>query len=186
MTRIEKWKKIKGYEKLYEISSFGRVKSLPRVSLLPNGGKRYYPVIIRKNGKNIWGYENVDLYKNGVGKMITIHRLVAIAFIPNPDNNPQVNHKDGVKTNNNVNNLEWVTRSENQLHAFKTFRKKLYGEDSSNNKLKEVEVLKVYEMLKDGKSQEEIANIFNVGQSLISLIANGKRWSHIFNKHNNI
>jgi hypothetical protein len=91
--------------------------------------------IFRKKGKNVWGYENVNLYKNGVGSMFAIHRLVALAFIPNKENKPQVNHKDGIKTNNHVENLEWMTCSENQLHAFKTFRKKQYGEDCSGNKL---------------------------------------------------
>lgn len=115
----EIWKDIKDYEGLYQVSNLGRVKSLNH---------------IRKNGKNSkymqkgkvlhkWisccGYYQVVLSKNGKVKRLTIHRIVAQVFIPNTLNKPQVNHKDGNKLNNCVDNLEWCTRSENQLHAWK-------------------------------------------------------------------
>lgn len=70
--------------------------------------------------KNSGGYLGVTLYNNGEGSKKRIHRLVAEAFIPNPDNKPDINHKDGNKTNNSVDNLEWVTKSENMLHAYQT------------------------------------------------------------------
>lgn len=102
----EIFKDIKDYDGLYQISNCGRVKSLKRN-------------IILKPSANNKGYLHVILYKNGNSKIGRIHRLVAENFIPNPGNKPQINHIDGHKSNNNVNNLEWVTNSENQKHAFK-------------------------------------------------------------------
>lgn len=96
----EEWKDIDGYEGLYQISNYGRLRSF----VDKNGHKR---IIIRKFQKNTKGYLQTRIYKNGKGKTVKIHRLVAEAFIPNPDNLPQVNHKDEDKTNNCVWNLEW-------------------------------------------------------------------------------
>lgn len=113
---LEIWKPIRGYEGLYEISNLGRVKSLSRVT--PHNG-RTYPTKILKPHVNTKHYLDVDLCRNGVQKRHRIHRLVAEAFIPNPNNKPQVNHIDCDKNNNCVDNLEWCDNSENQIHAFK-------------------------------------------------------------------
>ena len=95
---------IKGYEGLYTVTSDGAVIGL-------KSGKELKPM-------NMRGYLRVKLYKNAKSKTHSIHRLVASAFIPNDQGKDQVNHKDGNKSNNNVSNLEWVTQSENQIHAF--------------------------------------------------------------------
>lgn len=99
------WKPIPGYEGLYSVSSDGKVKSLFRYhrTLKPN---------VSKNG-----YESVELFKDKKSKRLLVHRLVAIAFIPNPENLPQVNHKDENKRNNSVSNLEWVTAKQNMAHG---------------------------------------------------------------------
>ena len=107
----EIWKPIKGYEGLYEVSNLGRVKSLkrwhhPRENIL-------------KNKFTTDGYYETALLKNGKYKYIRTHRIVAQTFIPNEMNKKEVNHKDGNKLNNCVDNLEWVTSSENQKHAYK-------------------------------------------------------------------
>ena len=101
----EIWKYIDGYEGLYKVSNLGRVKSL---NYRRSGKER-----MLKPGNTGDGYLFVILYKNGKIKYFTIHRLVANAFLENPDHKSDVNHKDENKTNNRVDNLEWVTRKEN-------------------------------------------------------------------------
>lgn len=113
----EIWKDIKGYEGLYQVSNLGRVKSLRRLVKFSNGSIREYPEKILKQYKAN-GYWVVGLNSHGK-KTVGVHRLVAEAFIPNPDNLPQVGHKDeknfktGNECNNNVDNLEWTTAKEN-------------------------------------------------------------------------
>lgn len=114
----EVWKDIEGYEGLYQVSSFGRVKSF---DITDNLG-RIRKGRILKGCKNTNGYLLVNLYKNSIGHSKNIHRLVAEAFIPNPDNKPQVNHIDEDKTNNVVSNLEWMTVKENSNHGTRNER----------------------------------------------------------------
>ena len=116
----EIWKDIENYEGLYQVSNLGRVKSLPRKRITPTGWpylskEKILTPKLRKDG-----YLEISLYTKGKSKSYFIHRLVAQAFIPNTESKPQVNHIDGDKTNNQVNNLEWATREENMQHAFKT------------------------------------------------------------------
>ncbi len=117
----EIWKDIPGYEGYYQVSNKGRVRCLERYVSRNDGRhglviQRVDPRIIRPLTLKT-GYKSVMLHKEGKTKRTTIHRLVALAFIPNPHNKRTVNHKDGVRTNNNVENLEWCTQSENILHA---------------------------------------------------------------------
>lgn len=109
----EIWKSVSGYEGLYEISSLGRVKSL-------HFKKPHIVGTRRRGGPNNDDYWVVELTRNKSQNQYAIHRLIAIAFIYNPENKPQVNHKDGVKTNNAISNLEWNTVSENTKHAYDT------------------------------------------------------------------
>ena len=103
----EEWRPVVGYEGLYEVSSYGRVRSLDRFYYRLHKGKVLSPT------KDRYGYLTVTLNCNGKSKTIKIHRLVAQAFIENPDNLPQVNHKDEVKSNNCVDNLEWCSAKYN-------------------------------------------------------------------------
>ena len=107
----EIWKPILNYEGLYEVSNWGRVKSL-----------KFGKERILKPGTNKYGYLIVILCKNGKVKSFSVHRLVAEVFIPNPHNYPCVNHKDECKTNNNVNNLEWCTYTYNNNYGTKIER----------------------------------------------------------------
>ena len=110
---MEVWKDIPGYEGLYQVSNLGRVKSLPRLRY--NGNTWYLTKeIVRKPCIGEQGYERVTLSKDKVKKTHLVHRLVAIAFIPNPENKPEVNHiREFEKRNNCVDNLEWATSEEN-------------------------------------------------------------------------
>ena len=118
----EIWKWIDGYENMYQVSNLGRVRSVDRdvyCEVSPNKLQHIYGKVL-KQGTNHKGYPIVYLSKDGKQKTITVHRLVALTFIENPLNLPQVNHIDGNKTNNNVSNLEWCDNSYNQIHAHKT------------------------------------------------------------------
>ena len=118
----EIWKDIEGYEGIYQVSNFGVVKSLGRY--VENSGtiNGLYHVkekfLIPTANKKRHDYFTIMLCKNGKQKRVRLNRLVAQAFIPNPDNKPEVNHIDGEKSNNRADNLEWVTSKENKEHAW--------------------------------------------------------------------
>jgi len=99
------WKPIKGYKGLYKISSLGQVR-------------RIDTGLILKYCINSSGYPVLNLCRDGIQKLYLLHRLIALAFIPNPENKPHVNHKNSVRTDFSINNLEWVTSSENIQHAY--------------------------------------------------------------------
>lgn len=115
----EIWKKINGYEGIYEISNLGRIKSVPRTHYMGNNRQRVIRERIRKFMAYA-GYWRVNLNKNGVQKNYKVSRLVAQTFLPNYENKPCVNHKNGIKKDNRVENLEWATIAENNLHAYVT------------------------------------------------------------------
>lgn len=114
---MERWKAINGYEGIYEVSNKGDVRNIATGKLL----KR------RSNGN---GYVRIELWKNHKGKKYYMHRLVAEAFIPNPDGKTEVNHKDLDTSNNAVENLEWVSSSENTIHAIDNKALKAWGNEA--------------------------------------------------------
>ena len=115
----EIWKDIEGYEGLYQVSNLGRVRSLDRKSRNRNGEILLKGKVL-KCYTSSHGYPTATLSKNGIRKKIAVHILVGKAFIPNNENKPEINHIDGNKSNNVVTNLEWVTYSENLIHAWRT------------------------------------------------------------------
>lgn len=140
----EVWKPVKGYEGLYEISSLGRLRSMPKqCGLSPRKMKIINPVIDKD------GYLRASLYKNGISKNRHIHRLVAEAFIPNPNNLPQVNHKDEDKKNNCTDNLEWCTNYYNSNYGSRniTISEKMKGKNVNCPSLSK----RVAQYTKDGR-----------------------------------
>ena len=111
----EKWKPVVGYEGLYEVSSLGRIRSLSR-SIQGNKGEYVIPSRILK-GHYCYGYRYVELRKGGKPKLYRVHRLVAEAFLPNPNKYPIINHKNEIKDDNRVDNLEWCTYKYNSNYG---------------------------------------------------------------------
>lgn len=147
----EQWKPIPDWEEEYEISNFGRVKRLARTETYIRSDtgqevERHYADLIMKLYKSkSTGYMEVGLRSGERSAYPNVHRLVAQAFIPNPDNKPQVNHKDGNKENNCVENLEWVTESENIIHSVETgLRPSAKGTDRSAKAIKCTETGQVF------------------------------------------
>jgi len=164
----EIWKDILNYNGIYQISNIGRVKSY-----------KNNKITILKNYTNNKGYPEVNLKYNSKKKHLMIHRLIAIYFIDNPENLPEVNHKDGNKLNYKINNLEWCTHAENIQHAYDTGLQKLQlGEKNSSAKLTEQQVLDIRKIDKS-ISSAIIAKQYNMGKTAIKSIRARKTWKHI-------
>ncbi len=181
----EIWKDIEGYEGLYQVSNLGRVKSLERL-VTPRPGVAYTrpEQIIKHNyGSKIKGYPNLNLCRDGRVVNALIHRLVAQAFIPNPDNKRCINHIDGDKNNFKISNIEWVTHSENTKHAFRTGLQKqnhVFGTGHGMSKMNGLYVQVIRETYASNMgSQRSIAEYFKVAQATIRNIIIRKTWSHI-------
>lgn len=170
----EQWADIEGYEGRYQISTFGRVKSLP-------WKQRPTPRILCPK-LSTGNYLDIVLWKNDKPKPILIHRLVAQAFIPNPDNKPQINHIDGCKINAYVGNLEWATPSENIRHAFDTgLHKAPQGADRPQAKLTNGQVRYIRDNI-ENLNTVELAKIFGVTSSVISAVQLGKTYKNVGGK----
>lgn len=187
----EIWKDVKGYEGIYRVSNLGKVKSLKRKVNIQSGSQRTVNEKILKNQLYSNGYNFVKLSKDHVSQPYSIHRLVGIAFIPNPQNKPCINHKNGIKTDNRVENLEWVTYSENHKHAFRNGLKKITekekretskrfrGSNHPSSKLNEKDIPIIRKMYNNGFSQPVIGKKFGVSQGSITRIITGKSWKHV-------
>lgn len=169
----ETWKDIKNYENKYLISNLGNVRSLK-----DGWGNKQNKYL--KKLENKQGYYFVILSKNGIEIAYLISRLVAQVYIPNPKNKPQVNHIDGNPKNNNINNLEWVTASENKKHAYRIGLISSLGEKNGNSKFKEKDIKLIRNMFKTNKyTYREMAIKFNRSYTNIYQIINKVLWKHI-------
>lgn len=164
----EDWRAIPGYEGLYEVSTEGRIKSLagpksPRIMLF----------------NNCRGYRTVELWKDRTGKRFTVHRIVCLAFQgPRPDGF-DINHKNGVKSDNRNQNLEYVTKSENRKHAFATGLQTNNGIKHSQHKLSEEDVRAIRNLICEMVPYKDIAPIYGVTASAIASIKLGRTWAHL-------
>lgn len=175
----EIWKPIKGFEGSYEVSNLGRVKSLCRITKHPHSGFITVRERILKQGIRR-GYMIVTLFKN---KKTTksVHRLVAQAFIPNPENKSEINHKNCKTEDNRIDNLEWCTRLENQQYAQKLGRyKKENGEDNPMAILTNKKVIDIRRKYKKNiYTMPMLAKEYGVAISTIQGIIERSRWNHI-------
>jgi len=177
---MEVWKDIKDYIGSYQVSDKGNVRSLDRVIATSNGKKYNEKGAIKSQRLNSDGYPRVTLSKNSKKKNYRVYRLVADAFIPNAFNKPQINHKNGIKTDNTVGNLEWCTAQENIKHSNETgLAKIISGENHVWAKLKNKEVVDIYIRSNKGEPQKELAKEYNASVSMVSRIKHGVRWGRL-------
>lgn len=179
----EVWKDIEEYEGIYKISNFGKVRSLDRIVSFPDGRKRKFKGInlkinISTQYPSIYLCDNTKIKKEW---SFDLHRILAQTFIPNPENKPEVNHKDGDKDNFNLDNLEWNTKSENRQHGYDIgLSSAIKGEEHYTAKLNEVQVLEIRKLYSQGGySYKKLADIYNVDFSNIYAIIKRKSWKHI-------
>jgi hypothetical protein len=169
----EEWKDIKGYEGLYQVSNYGRIRSLDRYIIYKNGKvifKRGQFKRIRKDSRDL--YMLVDLSKDDSRETKLVHRLVADAFIRNQNNLPQVNHKDENKKNNNADNLEWCNQKYNTNYGTCIARIVKNNKDNYERLSKNVVCLNDMKVF---KSTIEAGNYYNVDCSNVSRVCNGLR-----------
>ena len=172
----EVFRDVLGYEGLYQVSNYGRVKSLERKNIFYCGLRkerleRPTKEKILNYNKSNRGYLQVCLTKDGKSKTYTVHRLVAKAFLPNLKNKKQVNHIDGNKENNSIDNLEWVTSSENNKHAFITGLNKPHNMRKVNQYDLQGNFIKQWNSITDFLKENDL----NLKNSNITTCCKGKR-----------
>lgn len=178
---MEIWKKIQGLPEHYEASSAGRIRRLPYyytgVSRFGNKEQRLLPEKIYLLTKvSPKGYQRINLES----KVWFVHRLIAQTFVPNPNQKQQVNHLNGIKTDNAAANLEWVSNQENRNHAVKTGLQPI-GERVSK-KLTDGDIISIRALADGGMPQKAIAQRFDICQQNVSHIVRRSTWKHITDK----
>ena len=165
METNEQWIQVEGTNGFYEVSNTGHVRAMffrNRVAFF-----KRIKVLAKLNGKD--GYHLVNMFQ----KTYSLARVVAKHFIPNPENKPQVNHKNGIKTDNRVENLEWATVNENRMHAFETGLTPRHLQALGPDDIRAIRIRLLSE------PELKIASDYGVCQKTVNNIKNGKTWSHV-------
>lgn len=186
LQEIEIWQDIPDYEGYYQVSNKGNVNSVDRyiICQLKNQTVSQIKGKPKKIRLNIFGYPVITLSRNGIRKHVFIHRLVALSFIPNPNNKLEINHINGIKTDNRPENLEWCTRQENNVHAYSTGlneREKhaMKGVDHPLAVLNEEKVLKIRNMFSSGFTISQLSALYGVKYYTIRDVVKRINWKHI-------
>jgi len=171
---MEIWKDVVGFEGIYAVSSLGRIM---RVARSEKGRK---PGTIKKPGANRHGYLGTQLAKDGKNYTVRVHRVVSEAFIGPVPAGYEVNHKDGDKSNNHADNLEYVTHSQNIAHSYNDLgREHPCGSLNKYAKLTEADIPLIRQLHADGWSQRAIGDRFGVRGTTIWYVLNGRTWAHV-------
>lgn len=164
------WKNVEGYEGVYEISDTGLLRNTKR-------GKIVSPTLDR------YGYVRYGLHKSGKMVCAQAHRLVAKAFIPNPDQKPQVNHINGIKTDNTASNLEWCTNSENHRHRFQVLGRVPNNRLLSREEVFEILRTKIAKGSRNTNHRQALADRYQVSVATIKAVRSGRNYSEYFNEY---
>ncbi len=166
--RKERWRWVKGYEGMYMVSDEGRVMSVPRNT----ASGLYCGTVLAQRPYRSGRYKAVTLSRNSERRCFSVHRLVAEAFIPNPEGKSQVNHKDGNKNNNVLSNLEWVTASENVLHSYRFLPRKSF----SHFHPKKLTWQQVKEIRESKGTACSVAKRYGISDVMVLKIRKGECW----------
>lgn len=172
----EIWKDVANYEGIYQVSNQGRFKTLARFK-----SNRQYPSAELRTSKCTNNYRMVGFYKDTIKTIFLAHRVVASAFIQNPENKPLVNHKNGIKWDNRAENLEWSTLSENMQHAHANgLMNPPSGENNYHARLTEADVYNIRRMYDNAEApMTHIAKMYEMGETIIWMICKRRKWTNL-------
>lgn len=176
----EIWKDIPGYEGMYQVSNLGNFRSLDRTIKRHNNSTMKRKGSLLKTSKDKDGYLLINLTKNNKAIKGKVHRIVAEVFLDNENNYPCVNHINGIKDDNRVENLEWCSYKQNSIHARDNgLLKPAKGIRNGSHKLTEADVIKIKGLVRSGRSMSSVAKEYNVAATSIRYIMIGRNWKYV-------